>query len=475
MNDLSDFLLQYRDDPYKFVMANFPWGEPGTPLADADGPDDWQKDFLNYIRDEIAKRHKGDAASAIRAAVSSGHGVGKSALTSWLIIWFMSTRPNPQCVITANTASQLDTKTWRELAKWHKLALNADWFEWTATKFYLKEEPETWFTAAITWNESRPEAFQGIHEKNVLVIFDEASGIPDVIWEVIEGAMTTEGAMWFAFGNPSKNTGRFRECFRNFSHRWKQFKVDSRESRLASKAIIDQWLVDYGEDSDFFKVRVRGDFPSKSFKQVIPTDAVDAAIKYRAEGYANMPYVMGVDVGRERDMTVITVRQGRKVHLMKKYNGLTSFPIAHKIYELMTGFPNITIFIDAIGIGAGVVDACRQLKMNVIPIISGKQAENKDKYRNKRAEMWDRMRQWIEEGAEIPNDKDLYNELISMEGDWDDKGIFYLMSKDELKLEGHFSPDCADSLALTFASFVAQNNKHLYNNVQRANTDWAVF
>lgn len=475
MTDLSDFLLQYRDDPYKFVMANFPWGEPGTPLADADGPDDWQKDFLNYIRDEVAKRHNGDAASAIRAAVSSGHGVGKSALTSWLIIWFMSTRPNPQCVITANTGAQLDTKTWRELAKWHKLALNADWFEWTATKFYLKEEPETWFTAAITWSENRPEAFQGIHENNVLVIFDEASGIPDVIWDVVEGAMTTDGAMWFVFGNPNRNIGRFRECFRNFSHRWKQYRVDSRQSKLANQELINEWIADRGEDSDFVKVRVRGDFPSQSFKQVIPTDAVDAAVKYRAEGYINMPYVMGVDVGRERDMTVITVRQGRKVHLMKKYNGLTSFPIAHKIYELMTGFPNITIFIDAIGIGAGVVDACRQLKMNVVPVISGKQAENKDKYRNKRAEMWDRMRQWIEEGAEIPNDKDLYNELISMEGDWDDKGIFYLMSKDELKLEGHFSPDCADSLALTFASFVAQNNRHLYNNVQRANTDWSVF
>lgn len=475
MTDLSDFLLQYRDDPYKFVMAVFPWGKEGTVLAGAEGPDDWQKDFLNYIRDEISKRNDGDAASAIRAAVSSGHGVGKSALTSWLIIWFMSTRPNPQCVITANTGSQLDTKTWRELAKWHKLALNADWFEWTATKFYLKEAPETWFTAAITWNESRPEAFQGIHEENVLVIFDEASGIPDIIWDVVEGAMTTSGAMWFVFGNPNRNIGRFRECFRNFSHRWKQYRVDSRQSKLANQELIKEWIADRGEDSDFVKVRVRGDFPSQSFKQVIPTDAVDAAVKYKAEGYLNMPFVMGVDVGRERDMTVITVRQGRKVHLMKKYSGLTSFPIAHKIYELMTGFPNITIFIDSIGIGAGVVDACRQLKMNVIPVISGKQADNKDKYRNKRAEMWDRMRQWIEDGAELPNDKDLYNELISMEGDWDDKGIFYLISKDELALDGHFSPDCADSLALTFTSFVAQNNKNFYNNIQRANTDWAVF
>jgi len=475
MNDLRDFLLQYRDDPYKFVMANFPWGEAGTPLADADGPDEWQKDLLNYIRDEIAKRHNGDVASAIRAAVSSGHGVGKSALTSWLIIWFMSTRPNPQCVITANTGAQLDTKTWRELAKWHKLALNADWFEWTATKFYLKESPETWFTAAITWNESRPEAFQGIHEDNVLVIFDEASGIPDIIWEVIEGAMTTTGAMWFVFGNPNRNIGMFRECFRNFSHRWKQFRVDSRQSKLANQSLIKEWIEDRGEDSDFVKVRVRGDFPSQSFKQVIPTHAVDMCMKYNAEGYLNMPYVMGVDVGRERDMTVITVRQGRKVHLMKKFYGLTSFPIAHKIYEFMTGFPNITVFIDAIGIGAGVVDACRQLKMNVIPVISGKQADNKEKYRNKRAEMWDRMRQWIEDGAEIPRDKDLYNELISMEGDWDDKGIFFLMSKEEMTLDGHFSPDCADSLALTFASFVAQNDQKNFNNVHRANTDWAVF
>ena len=145
-------------------------------------PDEWQADALNVV------------AGNQRLAVASGHGIGKTCFIAWLIHWYMATRPDPQIVVTANTKNQLDSKTWRELAKWNKLALNGAWFEHSATKFSLKDSPDTWFTAAIPWTEHNSEAFAGTHEEHVLVLFDEASNIPKTIWDVVEGAMTTKGA-----------------------------------------------------------------------------------------------------------------------------------------------------------------------------------------------------------------------------------------------------------------------------------------
>ena len=106
--------------------------------------------------------------------------------------------------------SQLKTKPWRELSKWHKMARNKHWFNWTATKFYQVDNEETWFAAAIPWSANNPDAFQGTHEESgTLIVYDEGSAIDDTIWEATEGAMTSTGAIWIAFGNPVRNTGRF--------------------------------------------------------------------------------------------------------------------------------------------------------------------------------------------------------------------------------------------------------------------------
>jgi hypothetical protein len=140
----------------------------------------------------------------------------------------MSTRDNPQIVVTANTETQLLTKTWRTLSRWHKLMANAHWFDWTATKFAYKQSPEDWYAAAVAWSENNPDAFAGTHDKNVLVLFDEASNIHDVIWGKVDGAMSTKGAMWICFGNPTRNTGRFYDCFHKYSKWWKSKQIDSR-------------------------------------------------------------------------------------------------------------------------------------------------------------------------------------------------------------------------------------------------------
>ena len=179
-NDGAFFVERYAKDPVKYCIEVLGYE-----------PDDWQAEDL---RATVLNR---------RGAVASGHGVGKTRLVASKIHWFLSTRPYPQVVVTANTETQLSTKTWRELHKVNANAKNKDWFEPTATRFCLKDAPETWFAAAIPWTEKRSEAFAGTHEKHVLYLFDEASAISDSIWEVSEGAMTTEGSMWWVYGNPT--------------------------------------------------------------------------------------------------------------------------------------------------------------------------------------------------------------------------------------------------------------------------------
>jgi hypothetical protein len=350
--------------------------------------------------------------------------------------------------------SQLNAKTWRELAKWHQLSINKDWFEWTATRFYLKEKPENWFAAALPWSEHRSEAFAGMHEENVLVIFDEASGIADKIWEVVEGAMTQGGAFWFAFGNPTQNIGRFRECFRKYSHRWKQFKIDTRTSKMANQEQIEQWKEDYGEDSDFFLVRVRGEFPSRSSMQFIPSHLVEDAVANVAPDQRDFPYIVGVDVARsDGDASVILVRQGRKVVQLLRFLGLNGVQLTHKIAETAMTYPGCSIFIDEIGVGASVVDHCKLLNVKFIGVNSGGKSEN-PMLLNLRAQMWFNIREWLDNGADIPNDSDLIKDLIGLQYDFQpstDKLV--LESKKDIRSR-QGSPDCGDALALTFAQKV---------------------
>lgn len=434
-------------DPYVWVMAMFPWKQKGTSLENADGPDTWQIDVLETIKHAPIQE-------ALQIAVSSGHGIGKTALVAWIILWFMSTRPHPQIVVTANTQNQLTGKTWRELAKWQKLASNRHWFSWTATKFFHKAHPETWFASAVPWSEQNSESFAGTHEKHVMVIFDEASAIADIIWEVTEGAMTTPGAMWIAFGNPTRNTGRFSECFTKFAHRWETQKVDSRTAKMTNKSQLKEWLDDYGEDSDFYRVRVRGEFPRAGDRQFISGEVVDLAVRRYADvSNENATLTMGVDVARfGDDQSVIVLRRGRKVEMVQRFRQLDNMQLAAKAAAVINVHQPDAVFVDGSGMGSGVVDRLRQLGHTVFDVIAAAtpDEENKDTVTNKRAEMWLRMREWLN-GADIPLDQELMEELISVEYFHNAKDKLQLEKKSDMKKRGMPSPDSADALALTFA------------------------
>ena len=463
--ELIDEMAGFARDPLGFVMFSFPWGEDGE-LAEHDGPDVWQREILTAIGAGLS------IPKAIQIAVASGHGVGKSAFVSWLILWSLATCADTKGVVTANTEVQLRTKTWPELARWHRLFIAKGWFTLTATAIFSAdaEHEKTWRIDAIAWSERNTEAFAGLHNqgKRIAVFFDEASAIPDVIWETTEGALTDSETeiLWCAFGNPTRNTGRFRECFGRFRHRWRGHQIDSRTAKLTDKQQIDQWIADYGDDSDFVRVRVRGVFPRAGSMQFISSELVETAKARHPDASLRDPLVMGVDVARfGDDATVIVLRRGRDAQTIPwlKLRGVDTMTVAARVVDLAREFGPDAIFVDAGGVGAGVVDRLRMLRQPVIEVQFGGAAgtgidtsDGAVLYANKRAEMWGVMRDWLRGGA-IPDDPELLADLTAVEYGYTmlkGRDAILLEKKADMKKRGLASPDAADALALTFAQIV---------------------
>ncbi len=465
-DELFEALGALTHDPLAFVYFAYPWGEPGTPLEDMEGPDEWQIQILKDIGEQLKKGK--DLQTAIQEAVASGHGIGKSALISWLIHFAISTHENTRGVVTANTEGQLRTKTWPELSKWHNMFIAKDLFTYTATAIFSsdKDYEKTWRIDAIPWSKNSPESFAGLHNQGnrILVLFDEASAIDDVIWEVTEGALTDANTeiIWCAFGNPTRNSGRFRECFRKYRKFWNTYQIDSRTVKISNKAKIEEWLEAYGEDSDFFKVRVRGVFPSASDLQFISTEIADKAQKqvYKLGQFEHLPVIIGVDPAwTGSDSLEIVMRQG---YYMKP---LASIPkndddwrMAQLIAQFEDEYKADAVFID-MGYGTGIYSIGKQLgrKWRLIEF-GGK--SNDPVYLNMRAYMWGQMKEWLREGGSIPpNDQALYDDIVGPEAIIDKNGRIQLESKKDMKDRGLPSPNKGDALALTFAARVVKKSE----------------
>lgn len=457
--DAQEDMARFYAEPAGFVLFAFPWGVPGTRLAHQSGPDQWQLDILNAIGDAVKQGYQLADALPVLIAVASGHGIGKTALIAWIILWFMATREHPEIIVTAGKREQLSGKTWRELAKWHKLFIFQHWFHWTQTKLEHVMHPDTWFAHAIAWSKQAPENFAGTHEEHVLMIYDEASAIDDAIWESSEGAMTTPGAMWIAFGNPTKTTGRFAQCFGRLKHRWLNRHVDSRTAKMANKAQLQRWVDDYGEDSDFVRVRVRGVFPRAGSLQFISVDEYTAATKrdYEETVYGVFGKVLSVDVARHGDdQSVICRRQGKKVHPLERLRIPDLMQLARRVAEAIDDFQPDAVFIDATGMGWGVVDKLHEMGYTkVIGVQTGEDAYEPERFRRLRDQLWHLMREWIRAGGALPVDTELEMELTEPEYGFDDRQRYVLEKKEDMKERGLASPDGADALALSFTAPVA--------------------
>lgn len=470
MIDLLEEFAKFSSDPLGFVMFAFPWGEVGE-LESMRGPEPWQTEILEDLAKGLITPEE-----AIRLARTSGHGIGKSALVAWIILWAIFTFEDTKGVVTANTETQLKTKTWAELAKWYRLCLGHEFFKMTATAIFSADpmHEKTWRIDMVPWSERNTEAFAGLHNqgKRILVVMDEGSSIPDIIYEVTEGALTDKNTqiIWLVCGNPTRNKGRFRECFPGgkFAHRWNAKAIDSRSVSFTNKAQIEEWRADYGEDSDFFRVRVRGVFPRVDMESFIPYDlALEAS--QRVAIPSDSPLVLGVDVGRfGDDPSVIFPRKGRDAttHPVEVLYGYDTMRTASRVAAVFLRLRATMVFVDSGGVGGGVCDRLRQLNIPIVDVDFGSKAEHDDandgaKYANKRAEIWGRMRAWLKVGAipeKVPGvEISMLDELAAPGYGLVTRDIgecIQLESKKDMRKRGVKSPNLADALATTFAETI---------------------
>jgi len=462
-------ISQFYDDPLGHVLFSYPWGQ--GQLSGRAGPQEWQRQLLEDVGEQVRLRGF-DGVKAVEPllySTASGHGIGKSAIVAWIIRWIMDTRPFAKGVVTANTGPQLQTKTWAELAKWHNLGITKHWFELTSGKgsmsYYHRDYREQWRCDAQTSREENSEAFAGLHAANStpFYIFDEASGIPDKIYEVREGGLTDGEPMVFDFGNPTRNSGRFFQNMQGrFRERYRRRKIDSRDVEQTNKELFKQWADDYGEDSDFFKVRVKGEFPDAGSLQLIPLSYFDDNVDRDVFVGPSDPLIMGVDVARfGDDKSVIWLRQGRDAESQNDwehqiFNQLDTMQLASRIAEIASEKQPDAIFIDGGGVGGGVIDRCRQLGLEVIEINFGAKATQHG-MANMRAQMWVNMKEALKIGVRLPDMEDLRTDVTGVEYGYNMANNIQLETKEQMKKRGMASPDLADALALTYALPVYPN------------------
>lgn len=491
--EIADEMAECYLDPYRFVIVAFDWGV--GELEGFEGPDKWQTAFLKDIRDRLQGLRSDEETvnDALFYATKAGHGVGKSAATSWIILWLMSTRPHFSGVVTANTRDQLTRKTWREVEIWRRRCLTGHWFKYNATSLHHVIHKDTWRTDAIPWSEHNSEAFAGMHNagRGQAIIFDESSGIADVIWEVSEGAMTDPDAFWFAFGNPTKRSGRFYDCWNKFARRWHKFTVDSREAAVANKKRIAEMIEDWGLDSDYVRVRVLGEFPHQDVATLIPAEWLDSALYRPVIGCERYRPIWGLDVARfGDDRTALAKRRSRALmEPITFWQGLNLMQIAQRIKTIWEDTDQddkpSAICVDAIGVGAGVVDRLNEMVAEghfegtmIIGINVSESASIHDKFARLRDELWWRARTWFEKlDVSMKMDIEQRNKWILDEADdyYTDTSnrmarrspiseelrdiLFSYLPNGKIKLEPKQdtkerlgrSPDGADAFVLTFA------------------------
>ena len=494
---LADELANFYADPLGFVLFAYPWGEPGPLQAYPDGPDDNQREFLNSIGREVLGERPGgitqpvfdglNPVMPILMAETSGHGTGKSAMGAWLTDWILSTRPHSMGTVTAGTAKQLEERTWSAIQFWTRLCITAPWFEIQSGGIYHKQYPETWKVACQTCKEENKQSFAGQHAQNSTswYLFDEASEVPDGIFETALGGLTDGEPMVFAWGQPVRNTGTFyRICFGDLAPRWNHRRVDSRTSKFTNKQLLDQWIADYGETSDFVKVRVFGLPPSASELQFIDKARVDAAKGRQCYAMPDEPLIAGFDVsGGGKAWNVIRFRRGldgnpadlKPIRIPGEHDSDRSQRVgicAELLRDRRPGKQIAAMFVDS-AFGAVIVSRLRALGFqNVFEVNFGGHSPDPHCL-NMRAYMWSKCKEWLLLGG-LPKDENLCQQLSLPGYHINNSGKLVIESKADIQARGEASPDDADALCLTWAQSVAiQKPKYQPNSSRGSYTAWS--
>lgn len=468
----NDAILFYADEPIYFVED----------IIKAT-PDQKQRDILRSLRDYSM------------TSVRSGHGIGKSAVEAWAVIWFLCTRPFPKIPCTAPTEHQLMDVLWAEISKWMRNnPVLREELIWTKEKLYMKGYPEEWF--AVPRTATNPEALQGFHADHVLYIIDEASGVSDKVFEPVLGAMTGEDAKLLMMGNPTRLSGFFFDSHHRNRAQYSAIHVDGRDSQHVSKKFVQQIIDMFGLDSDVFRVRVSGQFPKSTPDSLIMMDWCEAATQLNPE-IVRSRVDIGVDVARYGDDSsalypVIDKVQsdGYELYHHNRTTEISGYVVQMiKRYAIECLDAVIRVKVDCDGLGVGVYDnlydltdqiideiwrdRCRhegldpdngnqwnecqripQLDLEIVECHFGAAGGKIDEddpleYSNSTGLMWGKVRKLLQAGAlQIPDDDALISQLSNRRYIVNKDGKLELERKEAMKKRGLPSPDIADALAL---------------------------
>jgi hypothetical protein len=435
---LSELILTYEKHPDLFV-------------EDLLGvtPQDWQREVMSAV-----------AKGQRRCSIRSGHGVGKSSCASWLMIWFLLTRYPVKIVVTAPTASQLFDALFAECKRWIKELPTPikSLLEMKSDRIELGSSPTEAFISARTSRSESPESLAGVHADHVLLVVDEASGVPESVFEAAYGSMSGKDATTILLGNPTRSSGYFFETHTRLRDSWWTKQVSCLDSPLVSPDFIQEMELKYGADSNAMKVRVYGEFPTAEDDTLISLHSVEQASKRKVEQPEGTPVVWGLDVARYGDdASVLCIRQGRHLMELHSWKKLSLMELAGRVLDLLhsSDEPPEEILVDSIGLGAGVLDRLRELDIPARGVNVSESPAMADRYANLRAELWDLTKQWFNEEVQIPNDDSLIADLTAPRYSFNSSGKMLVESKAETKKRLGRSTDFADSLVLTFASSAA--------------------
>lgn len=433
----SYFIEVFRTRPVEFVQQVL----KAEPLP-------WQRTFLQSI-----------AAGERRISVRAGHGVGKSTACAWALIWFMLTRYPQKSVLTAPTAGQLFDALFSEVKRWVNALpdMLKDNIEVFSDRIVLKASPESSFMSARTSSAERPEALAGVHSENVLLICDEASAIPEPVFESAAGSMSGHSATTVLIGNPTRNTGLFFRTHHQLSSDWTTMHVSCMDNPLVSRDFINQIKNTYGEASNAFRVRVLGEFSLREDDVLIAAELVDSAMDRDIALDRSERIVYGVDVARfGDDRTVIVKRQGQVVTEVKTWSGADLMETTGRVVHEAEMDSPAEICVDSIGLGSGVADRLRELGYNVRDVNVSESAAMNPQAARLRDELWLSVREWLNQRTcKLPRQNELRAELVSPTYAFTSAGKIKVESKSDLKRRGMRSPDIADALCLTFAGSAA--------------------
>jgi len=445
--------MKNSDNPYLAFVKRY-YADPVAFVQEVLGvtPDPWQRRLLELL-----------ATGERKISVRSGHGTGKSTVASWAMLWFMLTRVPVKVVVTAPTASQLFDALFGECRRWAKLLppAVAELLEIKSDRIELKASPEEAFISARTSRAEQPDALQGIHAEYVLLVVDEAPGVSEAVFESAGGSMSGHNATTLLLGNPTRTQGYFYDTFYRLAGEWKNLHVSCLDSPRVSDEYVAEMASRYGEGSNAYRVRVLGEFPVADDDTLIGLELAQSAVDRDVVQNPGAPVLWGLDVARfGADSSALCKRQANVVVApVKTWKGLDLMSLTGAVMHEFESTDHrdrpAEILIDSIGLGAGVVDRLRELKLPARGINVGESPAFKGQYMNLRAELWGKAKAWLEaRDCKLPRDERLVNELSSPRYSFMSNGKLRLEGKDDMKRRGLASPD-VDAFVLTFASQAA--------------------